>query len=72
MQTEPPPALATLGTVSQQLGQPLHRIAYILRTRQHIQPTATAGRLRLFNQRTIEQIAKELQTIDSKGATANG
>ena len=66
MQTEPPPALATLGTVSEQLGQPIHRIAYILRTRKHIQPTATAGRLRLFSQRTIELIKAELERIDSR------
>jgi hypothetical protein len=72
MQTEPPPALATLGTVSEQLGQPIHRIAYILRTRKHIQPTATAGRLRLFSQGTIELIKAELETIDSKGAPSNG
>jgi hypothetical protein len=66
MQTEPPPALATLGTVSEQLGQPIHRIAYILRTRKHIQPTATAGRLRLFSQGTIELIKAELERIDSR------
>jgi len=72
MHTEPPPALATLGTVSEQLGQPVHRIAYILRTRKHIQPTATAGRLRLFNQQTIELIKAEIETIDSKGATSDG
>ena len=72
MQTTKPPELNTLGKVAQHLQVPVHRVQYVLRSRPHLQPAATAGRLRLFDDETIEQIAKELQTIDSKGATANG
>lgn len=72
MQTTRPPELNTLGKVAQHLQVPVHRVQYVLRSRPHLRPAATAGRLRLFDDQTIEQIAKELQTIDSKGATANG
>ena len=72
MQHRKPPELNTPGKVAEYLGVPIHRIHYVLRSRPHLQPAATAGRLRLFDDETIEQIAKELQTIDGKGATANG
>jgi predicted transcriptional regulator len=63
-----PPALATVGIVSDRLGQPLHRIQYILRSRPHIQPTATAGRLRLFDEQSVQRIEAELRKIDRRGA----
>ena len=72
MQTAKPPELNTLGKVAQHLQVPVHRVQYILRSRPHLRPIATAGRLRLFDSKTIEQIAKELQRIDSREATANG
>jgi hypothetical protein len=72
MQTTKPPELNTLGKVAQHLQVPVHRVQYIVRSRPHLRPAATAGRLRLFDDKTIEQIAKELQSIDSRGATANG
>ena len=72
MQTTRPPELNTLGKVAQHLQVPVHRVQYIVRSRPHLRPAATAGRLRLFDDKTIEQIAKELQSIDSRGATANG
>ena len=71
MQTTRPPELNTLGKVAQHLQVPVHRVQYIVRSRPHLRPAATAGRLRLFDDKTIEQIAKELQTIDSKGAPSN-
>lgn len=72
MQNTDPIELNTLGKVAQHLQVPVHRVQYIVRSRPHLRPIATAGRLRLFDTKTIEQIAKELQTIDSRGATANG
>jgi hypothetical protein len=62
------PKVRTIGSVALELGQPLHRIQYILRSRPHIQPTATAGRLRLFNEQTVERIEAELRKIDRRGA----
>jgi hypothetical protein len=72
MRNNKPPQLTTLGKVAQQLQVPIHRVQYILRSRAHINPVATAGRLRLFNQQTIELIKAEIETIDSKGATSHG
>jgi hypothetical protein len=72
MQSRKLPELNTPGKVAQQLGVPIHRVQYVLRSRPHLRPAATAGRLRLFDDETIEQIARELQTIDSKGAPSNG
>lgn len=69
MQTTKPPELNTLGKVAQHLRVPVHRVQYIVRSRPHLRPAATAGRLRLFDDKTIEQIANELRNIDSKGAT---
>jgi len=68
MQSKRPPALNTVGKVSQQLGVPLHRLQYVLRSRPHIQPTATAGRLRLFDEQAVRSIEAELRKIDRRGA----
>ena len=70
--TNRPPQLNTLGKVAQHLQVPVHRVQYILRSRPQLRPAATAGRLRLFDDETIEQIARELQSINSRGASANG
>jgi DNA-binding transcriptional MerR regulator len=72
MQNRKLPELNTPGKVAQQLGVPVHRVQYVLRSRPHLRPAATAGRLRLFDDETIELIKAELETIDSKGAPSNG
>ena len=60
------PRLATIGEVARLLGQPLHRIEYVLRSRPHITPRATAGRARCFDDKAIAQIRHELNTIDAR------
>lgn len=60
------PALRTPGVVARELGKPLHRVLYILKTRTHILPTATAGVLRLFDRRAVAQIRHELNAIDAR------
>jgi hypothetical protein len=46
--------------LAEDLGQPLHRVLYVLRSRQHIRPAAMAGRLRLYDRDALEAIRVEL------------
>lgn len=62
------PRLATIGEVAKLLGQPLHRIEYVLRSRPHITPRATAGGARCFDDEAIAQIRHELNSIDARRA----
>lgn len=65
----PIPALRTPGVIATALGEPLHRIVYVLRTRPHIRPAATAGRLRLYDAEAVAMIRQALNGIDArKGA----
>jgi hypothetical protein len=64
----PLPKLRTPGVLAAALGEPLHRVLYVLRTRPHIQPTANAGRLRLYDRDAVDQVRHELATIDARGA----
>jgi hypothetical protein len=67
------PRLRTPGVIATELGDSLSRVQYVLRTRNHIQPTAIAGRFRLYDRRAVAMIRQELNAIDarraSKGAT---
>jgi hypothetical protein len=68
MQTTKPPELNTLGKVARCIQVPVYRVQDVQRRRLHLRPAAIAGRLRLFDDETIELIAKDLRTIDSKWA----
>lgn len=63
---DPIPKLRTLGVLAVDLDEPLHRVQYVLRTRQHIRPTAKAGRLRLYDRDAVELLRCELSAIDAK------
>jgi hypothetical protein len=41
-------------------------VTYILATRRHIQPSARAGCLRLFDRRAVAQVRHELNAIDAR------
>ena len=60
------PRLRTPGVIAEELGVSLSRVQYILRTRKHIKPTATAGRFRLYDRRVIAMIRHELHAIDAR------
>ena len=60
------PKLRTPGLLAAALGAALHRVQYVLRTRQHIKPTATAGRLRLYDSNAVDLLRHELTTIDAR------
>ncbi len=60
------PKLATTGEVARLLDVPLHRVQYIVRTRAHIQPSATAGGIRCFNDESVAKIRHELNSLDAR------
>jgi hypothetical protein len=60
------PTLITSGVMARELGVPLHRVLRILATRKHIQPSAFAGSLRLFNDKAMAMVRYELNVIDAK------
>jgi len=57
--------LPTVGEIARRLAEPLHRIEYILRTR-NIPPSGLAGNCRVYAEEDVERIAAELQRIDAK------
>jgi hypothetical protein len=58
--------LRTPGVIAGELGQPLYRILYILRTRPYIVPSARAGRLRLFDLDAVAMIRQALNGVDAR------
>ncbi len=60
------PALLTPGKIAHKLGEPLHRVMNVLRTRDHIRPVARAGTIRLYESATIAMVRDELSTIDAR------
>lgn len=60
------PRLATVGEIAEMLRVPVRRIEYVLRTRRHIRPRATAGGCRCFDDEAIAEIRHELNAIDAR------
>ncbi len=60
------PKLATVGEVAKLLNVPLHRVEYVLRTRPHIRPRATAGAARCYDDAAIAAMRHELNAIDAR------
>ena len=60
------PQLRTPGVIAEELGVPLHRVLYVLRTRSSISPSARAGRLRLYDRRAVETIREALDEMDAR------
>jgi hypothetical protein len=66
MTTRAIPTLITPGVMAEELGEPLHRILYVLATRSHIQPLARAGILRLYDRKAVAMVRHELSDIGSR------
>lgn len=60
------PQLRTIGRMAAELGVPIHRINHILATRAHIQPSARAGTLRLFDSEAVAHVRYELNLQDAR------
>lgn len=61
-----PPKLITPGVIAEELGVALHRVTHVLNTRPEIQPSATAGNIRLYDRHAIEMVRLEIAAIDKK------
>jgi hypothetical protein len=57
--------MPTVGEIARRLDEPVHRIEYILRTRD-IRPSGMAGNCRVYAERDVERIAAALQGIDAR------
>jgi hypothetical protein len=66
MVTEMVPKLITPGVIAHKLQEPLHRVLHVLRTRQHIRPSARAGTLRLYERQAVAMVRHELHAIDAR------
>jgi hypothetical protein len=55
----------TVGEIARRLGQPLHRVEYVLRTRD-IRPTSRAGNALVYAEPDIARIASELAEIEGR------
>ncbi len=58
--------LMTIGQIARLLQQPVHRIAYVIRSRQ-IRESARAGHFRVFDLSAVGRIRQELAAIDAGG-----
>jgi hypothetical protein len=56
------PPMPTIGEIARRLGQPIHRIEYVIRAR-GIRPCGWAGNARVFPEGAIGVIAAELERI---------
>lgn len=60
------PKMMTPGVMAEQLGVRLHRVLHVLATRDHIQPLARAGTLRLYDREALASVRHELNAIDAR------
>ncbi len=58
-------AMPTVGEIARRLNEPVHRIEYVLRTRD-IQPIGMAGNARVYAEEDVERIAAFLAEIDEQ------
>jgi len=56
-------AALTIGAIARELGEPIHRVQYVIRTR-GIDPEVMAGNIRVFADDVVERVADILQEID--------
>ena len=58
------PLMPTIGEIARRLGQPIHRVQYVVRARR-IRPRNWAGNARVFDHKTVDVIADELRRIEA-------
>lgn len=59
------PAASTVGEIARRLGEPLHRIEYVIRTR-GLKPVSRAGHAGIYSEGDVQYIACELRRIDEE------
>jgi hypothetical protein len=56
--------MPTIGEIARRLGEPAHRVEYVIRAR-GITPCGWAGHARVFSEDAVKAIAAELRRIDT-------
>ena len=64
-------SLPTIGTIADQLGEPIHRIRYIIATRR-IAASGRAGNARVFTLQDVDRIRTELVRIEQVRGSIRG
>jgi len=62
------PSMPTIGEIARRLGEPVHRVQYVIRARR-IRPCGWAGNARVFAEEAVDEIGTELKRIDSGKGT---
>jgi len=62
--TNPVLVAPTIGEIARRLGVPVHRVEYVIRTR-NLRPVARAGNLRVFSEADVAYVAGELRRMDA-------
>lgn len=60
-----PAPLYTVGSIARELEVPVHRVAYVIATRD-IQPSARVGQAWAYGTRQFEQIKRHVQAIEDR------
>ena len=60
-----PPLLLTVGEIARRLQTKVHRVEYIIRSR-NIQPIGWAGHARVFSDASLDHITSELRRMDAE------
>jgi hypothetical protein len=60
-----PATLLTVGEIARRLDQPIHRVEYVLRSR-NVAPAGWAGNSRVFVESDVAFVAAELRRIDDE------
>ena len=54
--------MLTTGQIASELGVPVHRVLYVLRSRE-LKADAKAGHYRLYGEKVLEEVRRELSSI---------
>lgn len=58
--------LLTVGDIAARVGEPLHRVEYVLRTRRQLRPLGRVANARVYNESDLQFIKSELRRIDAE------
>lgn len=64
---ETSPQVVSLGDIARRLGEPIHRIDYVVRTR-NIVPALRVGGRRFYSEATVQHVASEIRQIEAEKA----
>ena len=63
--------IASLGEIARRLKEPIHRVEYVIRSRD-IEPLLVAGGRHFYSEAQVQRIASEIRRIDEEKGVADG